>query len=204
MGGKILCLTGLDGCGKSTQIKLLCNWLTENNVRYTHIRLQDIPVPQRQLLKDTYAYIKNNKLKIKSHPILESIYLGFRTVFIHDNIICPNTDNNVWVIAERYLESNDLYLMRNGIDPSHYNQIINKKIKPANITIVIQLSADLCYTRIKERGCIAEHEQMKHLVYSERFFENNRNEYNFYLIDGTKSIGDVFHQITAVLEKQVF
>lgn len=203
MSGKILCLTGLDGCGKSTQIKLLCNWLTENNVLYKHLRLQDINVPQTQLLKDAYAYIKNNKLKIKCPKIFESICLGFRTVFIYDNIIRPNMENNILVIAERYIESNDLYLMRNGINSSHYNQIVHKKIKSADITIVIQLPADLCYKRIEERGSVAEHEQMVNLIYSECFFEENRNKYNFYFIDGTKSISDVFSQIITVLEEQV-
>jgi dTMP kinase len=203
MNGKILCLTGLDGCGKSTQIKLLCDWLTNKNILYKHIRLQDINVPQTQLLKETYAYFKKKHLETNCSKIVESIYLGFRTIFIFDNVIRPSMEDNFLIIAERYIESNDLYLKRNKINCVNYNEIIHDKIRLADLNIVIQLPVQLCFKRIKERGSIEKHEQIENLLFAEHFFQENKEKYNYYYIDGTKSINDVFKQIVIVMEEQI-
>ena len=35
--GKIICLSGLDGSGKSTQVELVKKYLEENNIKYAHV-----------------------------------------------------------------------------------------------------------------------------------------------------------------------
>lgn len=71
---KIICITGLDGCGKSTQVELLCRWFETMGILYKHIRMQDIDVPSKIILKKSLIYLRKNNIKPQS-DIVETVML---------------------------------------------------------------------------------------------------------------------------------
>lgn len=59
----MVCITGIDGCGKSTQMEYLITWLAEVGIDYEYIRFQDVIVPQNKIIKSAIKYIKENGFK---------------------------------------------------------------------------------------------------------------------------------------------
>ncbi|MDR0984136.1 MAG: hypothetical protein LBL93_03895, partial [Ruminococcus sp.] len=71
-----LCVSGLDGCGKTTQVMLLCNWLKEKSIAFKHIRFQDVAIPQNIIFPKVINYIKNNS-DVNPQNDIEAIQLAF-------------------------------------------------------------------------------------------------------------------------------
>ena len=123
---KIICLTGLDGCGKSTQAELLCRWLEDKGVLYKHIRMQDIDVPSKIILKKSLMYIRKNNI-IAQSDIMETIMIAFRTAYIFQHIIMPCLNNGTLVLLERYIESDKLYMTKKKMELYQYKQKKKRK-----------------------------------------------------------------------------
>lgn len=196
---KIICLTGLDGCGKSTQAELLCRWLEDKGVLYKHIRMQDIDVPSKIILKKSLMYIRKNNI-IAQSDIMETIMIAFRTAYIFQHIIMPCLNNGTLVLLERYIESDKLYMTKKKMELYHYNQIIKSYIEPAICNIYIKVPVDICFSRVLQRGNISEHENLNDLKFAESFFDDNREKFQLKSIDGTKQPDFVFNKIREIVE----
>ena len=98
----LISFEGIDGCGKSTQIKILSDKLTLNNIDNIVIREPgdtEISNKIRNILLD-----KNNKIGEKSETLL---FLSARAQLVEEKII-PFSNNNI-VICDRFIDSTVAY-----------------------------------------------------------------------------------------------
>ena len=98
----LISFEGIDGCGKSTQIKILSDKLTLNNIDHIVIR-----EPGNTKVSDKIRNIlldKNNKIGEISETLL---FLSARAQLVEEKII-PFFNNNV-VICDRFIDSTVAY-----------------------------------------------------------------------------------------------
>lgn len=192
----IVCLTGLDGCGKTTQMDYIVAWLDKIGIVYEHIRFQDVIVPKDTILKLSMKYIKENHIATNTE-IIDSIFLGYRTKYIMENVIAPLLHEKKLLFVERYIESDLLYLKYQNITNVHYMDILCDYFIP-RICIYLSAPAKCCYQRVINRGNISEHENLEYLKLSEDFFSSIIDRFD-YVIDGCKDAQDIFRIIQNII-----
>ncbi|MCF8240894.1 MAG: dTMP kinase [Melioribacteraceae bacterium] len=188
---------GLDFCGKSTQVKLLKDYLLKNNHRIELIREPGgtkISEKIRDILLD-----KNNHEMFDETELL--LFSASRSQLVREFII-PRLKEGYYVISDRFHDSSTAYQGYGrglGADfVAKLNDIVIGEALP-DITFLIDIPVEEVFKRKK----LIKNDQLDRIEVSERnFYENVRNGYlnlannnkRFKLIDGTKSIDEI-HQI---------
>ena len=104
MRGKFITFEGPEGSGKSTQSRLLCEWLKKKNVSFVHTREPGgtkIGEELRQVLLDT----KNKAMSVVCEMF---VYQACRAQ-IMDEVILPALKKGKLVICDRFLDATIAY-----------------------------------------------------------------------------------------------
>lgn len=101
---KIIAIEGLDGAGKSTQIELLCNTLSTNNIEYTHIHFPKVDTPPygsliAEFLRGEFGPVN------QVHPKLVSLLFALDRHESRKEIL-TSIEQGKTVILDRYVYSN--------------------------------------------------------------------------------------------------
>lgn len=119
---KLIILEGLDGSGKSTQIKLLEEYLKSNEITYKKIKLPDYDSPSSTLVKmylggefgssadDVNAYAAGAFYAVDRYA---SFNLGWKKDY----------ESGTLIIADRYATSNSIYQMEK-IEESKWDEYL--------------------------------------------------------------------------------
>jgi len=199
--GMFIVFEGIDGCGKSTQIKKFANYLF-NKDKYNHIILTRNPY------KDTDA---RRILREDSDPLTKSEKLA--ELFIADRknqvekIVIPNLDKGHIVISDRFKLSTITYQSAQGLNI--YDLINKHKEMPIpDITFVIDTSTDEASKRMKNEEGRNEHK----FEANKEFLENTRKNYHkvkeilddkIFLINGNRSEEEIFEEIVKIFEEEL-
>jgi len=147
--GRFIVIEGIDGSGKSTQIRRLCNRLAENGQETTAtFEPTDGPIGVliRKMLSGT--------LPVDQRTIA-SLFAADRT----DHLVNPETGIRKWmdegsvVICDRYYFSSYAYHAQ-YIDMDWVIQVnsVNADILTPDATLFIDVDPDICLSRIQARG----------------------------------------------------
>jgi len=120
--GKYIALEGIDGCGKSTQVRLLSKYFDKIGLSFTFCKIGQIQ-ELRQLL---------NKLKQKNNPPKKSISFLFALDHALQNemIISVALLEGKWVIADRSIYSAIAYNAALGMNEENLINLYKDFIKP--------------------------------------------------------------------------
>ena len=144
-----LSFDGGEGCGKSTQIKLTCEWLTEQG--YDVIACRD---PGSTQLGDSVREIllHRNDLQISCRSEM-LLYMAARAQLVEE-IIKPALEQKKFVISDRYLLANIAYQGHaRGLNIESLYDIgrcATQGIMP-DLTIYLDVPLDIAYKRIDSR-----------------------------------------------------
>ena len=158
MIGRFITFEGADGVGKTTQVRLLCEYLQKNNINVVTTRepggdgfSEDI----RKILKSNFNI----------NPITETLLLfaARREHFVAH--IKPLIDNGTWIICDRFYDSTLIYqgkLKNVSIEQiMHLKQLTIGDFEP-DATIVLDLNFELSKMNMSSRKLIAdEYDMMK-------------------------------------------
>ena len=144
----LISFEGIDGCGKSTQIKLLSEKLSNNNINNFIFREpggSKISEKIRSILLD-----KNNSISSESETLL---FLAARSNLVNE-LIEPAIKNNDTILCDRYFDSTIAYqCYGKGMDIDIVN-IMNKfairNIFPS-LTIIFDISPEIVQQRLKDK-----------------------------------------------------
>lgn len=99
----LISFEGIDGCGKSTQIHLLTEWLKSNNYEY-HLFREPGGTELSEKIRSLLLYETDDM-----HPVTELLlFSAARSQLIHERVK-PLTDRGEIVILDRFYDSTTAY-----------------------------------------------------------------------------------------------
>ena len=139
--GLFIVFDGIDGCGKSTQMKKLSEYLFASN-KHNHVILTREPYKDRKI---------RGLLKADSDPKSQAQLIG--NLFIEDRIehanelINPSLDNGMIVVSDRYKLSTIAYQSAQGLDMQSLIER-HKGLPIPDITFIIDVPAKISAERM--------------------------------------------------------
>jgi len=110
MKGKFIVIEGIDGCGKTTQIKELSKWLPNSGLLQKDSKLISTREPGGSLLgKKLRGLILENNENNKPSSLAELLLYSADRAEHVSKIIAPALKNNDWVISDRFSDSTLAY-----------------------------------------------------------------------------------------------
>ena len=139
---------GIDGCGKTTQIKNLVEFLNEKKVSYVATRepggTEDTELIRRLILRD------GSKLDETSQMMLFFAARRENTL----KVIKPNLRKGNVVISDRYYDSSYVYqVYASGMNETYFNELkkISEVVEP-DLTFIFDIDPSITMERITDDG----------------------------------------------------
>ncbi|GAV22939.1 dTMP kinase [Carboxydothermus pertinax] len=200
MRGKFITIEGIEGSGKTTQIKYIEEYLKEKNIPHLITREPGGTV----LGKKIRELLLNPGYKVVPEAEI-LLYLADRAQHVGEKII-PHLEKGVWVISDRYFDSTLAYQgYGRGFDINLLKTFITfatRGLVP-DLTILIDVPPEEGLARIKKRGEFdrLEREALEfHRRVREGFLEIAK-DYRFRRVDGQKKPKEIFLEIKRFLEE---
>lgn len=121
--GKFIVLYGINNLGKSTQAKLLVDYLKKKNIKAKYIKYPIYENRSGKLINDYLR--KGAKISPEDYHILQVIN-KFEFADKLDNIL----QSGIWVIAEDYILTGIAWAMSNGLDQNRLEMLYAPLRKP--------------------------------------------------------------------------
>jgi len=201
--GKFICFEGIDGSGKSTQIKILAKRLSSMNILcYETKEPTDSPVGSliRQIL--TGRIVMDNRA-------LSGLFSADRVDHLTNSVngVCSKINSGVSVLMDRYYFSSYAY---HGVDMSMdrviEENIISAEILRPTVTIFLDIPVDEALKRIEKNRFhkeIFEEKERLRQVRDNYFkaFDKLRDVENVVVIDADADIETIGERIWEIVSK---
>ena len=197
---KLIAVDGPDGCGKSTQAKLLAQWLKEQDAAVDSFRDPgDTAIGEkiRQILL-------NPEHLAMSTPTEVLLYMAARTQLWKEKI-APALERNRCVVLDRWLSSTCAYQGYGG--GFGMDKVINiaqdclEKVWP-DLTIILDIDPKIGLTRLqREFDRMEQKGDGYHQRVREGFLQLAEQQENYLVLDATGDIEKVHKKLIEVVEK---
>ncbi|SET05066.1 dTMP kinase [Anaerobranca gottschalkii] len=195
--GKFIVIEGPDGVGKTTQSKLLCQFLHNKGIKYIYTR-----EPGGTQIGDSIRELLLNP-ENKIVPIAECLLYASARAQLIEEVIKPALSKGYWVVSDRYLHSSIVY---QGIGLSLGDNLVEEINKIAtgglmpDYTFLIDLETDIALSRITRTKDRIESRGLDYFQKVREGYHKLLNEYNMILIDGNKDIEELHREIISKLK----
>ena len=137
--GTLICVEGIDGSGKSTQLAILRDWLKSKNldVIFTEWNSSDL------ISQTTKKAKKKNLLSPRTFSLLHAVDFADRL----EQIIIPAMKAGFIVLADRYVYTAFARDVARGVDKDWVRNMYGFAIKP-DLTLYYNISAETSLERI--------------------------------------------------------
>ena len=187
MIGVLVNLEGIDGCGKSTQSKLLREKL-EGEGEKVIILKEPTKRPHGQKLWD----VLHGKRKATNEEILELFVLD-RIQHVEEKIQ-PALDDGAVVLMDRYYYSSMAYQVAGGIDVEEIREKHVFAPKP-DVVLIFDLPVSIALERVKRHSDADEFEKEEHLEKVRVAYLNLGNDPLVRIIDATRTPEEIFGNV---------
>ncbi len=191
---KFIVLDGPDGCGKSTQIRMLADHIQRNGIEVVCVRDPggtSIGEQIRTILLDN----RNAEMNVRCETLL---YMASRAQ-LYGEIIAPALQAGKCVLSDRWVSSTYAYQAVAGkIGPQIVLDIAERVLERAwpDRMILIDVPPEISRTRIGNNPDRMESKSIQfHTDVRNAFLEFARQRDDTLIVDGTQSIEEVHHQI---------
>ncbi len=199
--GLFIAFEGIDGCGKSTQVRKLIEHIYAID-KHNHIVMTREPYKNQDIRKilheDEDPYSQAEKL---AH-----LFVSDRKNHIKELII-PSINKGIHVISDRYSFSTLSYQQAQGVELWKILEM-HKGLPIPDIIFLVDLPPKIAMKRMaKDNKRKKEHKFEKNLEFIEKLRKNylnltTLNNHNVVVIDGSKSINHIFEkQIKPAFDK---
>ncbi|MBP5215929.1 MAG: dTMP kinase [Alphaproteobacteria bacterium] len=172
MKGKFITFEGGEGCGKSTQVKLLNGYLQNRGVD-TVLTKEPGSTEEGKVLRNLLVTGDKDRFDSVSECLL---YYADRRCNLQ-KVVWPALEQGKWVISDRYADSTEAYQYygyNNGITPEMLNElyhIVAGDFKP-DLTLILDIDPQIGRQRSFAK---AENMQVKELRFESRELEFHNN-----------------------------
>ena len=205
--GIFIAFEGIDGCGKSTQIKKLTQYIFEKS-KHNHIMLTRNPYKNANiravLTQDTDPHSQAEKLA--------ELFINDR--FAHaEDILKPSIEKGHFVLSDRFKLSTIAYQSAQGLD---INRLIERHegLPVPDMTFIVDVSPEVARERMQKEDASVrgkEHKFEAHLDFASKVRENylkaaeimkNRGE-KVYIVNGERNPDEIFGDIKNIFESVI-
>ena len=187
MIGVLVNLEGIDGCGKSTQSKLLLEKL-EGEGEKVIILKEPTKRPHGQKLWD----VLHGKRKATNEEILELFVLD-RIQHVEEKIQ-PALDDGTVILMDRYYYSSMAYQVAGGIDVEEIREKHVFAPKP-DVVLIFDLPVSIALERVKGHSDADEFEKEEHLEKVREAYLNLGNDPLVRIVDATGTPEEIFGNV---------
>jgi len=187
MIGVLVNLEGIDGCGKSTQSKLLLEKL-EGEGEKVIILKEPTKRPHGQKLWD----MLHGKRKATNEEILELFVLD-RKQHVEEKIQ-PALDDGTVILMDRYYYSSMAYQVAGGIDVEEIREKHVFAPKP-DVVLIFDLPVSVALERVKGHSDADEFEKEEHLEKVREAYLNLENDPLVRIVDATGTPEEIFENV---------
>jgi dTMP kinase len=188
---------GIEGAGKTTQIKLLYDFLKSKGKKAIITKEPG----GTELGRSIRELILNSNIKDKPIAISEIfMYLADRAHHV-ETFVKPYLNEGFFVISDRYIDSTIAYQGYGRLFDiptlENLNNIATNGLKP-DITFILDLDVEKGFNRIKARNKFDRMEQEPfefHMRIRKGFLEISKKENRFCIIDSNNTIENISKQI---------
>ncbi|MEM3455483.1 MAG: dTMP kinase [Candidatus Micrarchaeia archaeon] len=199
--GKFIVLEGIDGCGKSTHIKNIANYLFAKD-KSNHILITREPTMISSYGKKVRDLLKKQKNTQKNAALFTKLYVNDRKFHIKKMVI-PAMKEGCIVISDRYKYSTFAYQLSQG-DKLENLIKLHKGLVVPDLVLILDISEEESIKRI------SDHKE-KELFEKKEFLSKVRENYlkmkelfpneNIVIIDGERNKDAVFESIKKEIDK---
>lgn len=187
MIGVLVNLEGIDGCGKSTQSKLLLEKL-EGEGEKVIILKEPTKRPHGQKLWD----VLHGKRKATNEEILELFVLD-RIQHVEEKIQ-PALDDGTVILMDRYYYSSMAYQVAGGIDVEEIREKHVFAPKP-DVVLIFDLPVSVALERVKGHSDADEFEKEEHLEKVREAYLDLENDPLVRIVDATRTPEGIFEDV---------
>ena len=187
MIGVLVNLEGIDGCGKSTQSKLLLEKL-EGEGEKVIILKEPTKRPHGQKLWD----VLHGKRKATNEEILELFVLD-RIQHVEEKIQ-PALDDGTVILMDRYYYSSMAYQVAGGIDVEEIREKHVFAPKP-DVVLIFDLPVSVALERVKGHSDADEFEKEEHLEKVRVAYLDLENDPLVRIVDATRTPEEIFEDV---------
>ena len=180
-------LEGIDGCGKSTQTKLLKKKLEELGEN-TVILKEPTNGPHGQKLWD----VLHGKRKATNEEILEFFILD-RKQHVNEKVQ-PALDDSTIVLMDRYYYSSMAYQVAGGLDVEYIRNKHNFAPDP-DIVLIFDLPVSTALERVRGHSEADEFEKEEHLEKVREAYLNLESDPLVRIVDSTRTPEEIFEEV---------
>jgi len=201
---------GIEGSGKTTQAKSLCDELKKKGIACLYTREPggtQIGLEIRKILLSS----QNKHLT----PLAELLLYEADRAQHFTEVIIPNLKKGIWVVCDRCFDATTVYQgMARGLDlplVERLNRLASMGIEP-HITFLIDCPPELGLKRAQERMGMGQEKGLTrfeeeaiqfHRMVREGYLKLAQLSGRFHVIDGTKDPSQIFQDILTELKRRV-
>jgi dTMP kinase len=192
MTGCFIVIEGLDGSGKSTQIRRLAKFLRNKGISV----LETFEPTQKEIGQEIRSVLRGKKhMDAKA---LQMLFVKDRDQHLRDEVEPAIVEGNV-VLCDRYFFSTIAFgSLEVDID---FLKDINSSFRIPDLTIFIDVIPEECIKRIEKRGTAKEHFEKQEKMEKIRSTYLSLSDYpNFHVVDGMRSKEDIFEDVRKLVE----
>jgi len=201
--GKFIVVEGLDGSGKSTQAERIFRYLNEpqNKLIFGYRGVHLTREPTSNLIGGLIRSQLSHDWQ-SEQICLQLLFAADRAYHLEKEIL-PLLARGITVVCDRYFFSSFAYGARDAKTLKWLFEI-NKNFPMPDLTFYLDVSPATCIHRIeKERYAMTLFEKEKELVSTRMNYRKFARKFkNFFIIDGEKSVEEVWQQIVSVLNRK--
>jgi dTMP kinase len=195
--GRLIALEGIDGCGKSTQARLLAQWIGEPNVALTsEPGATSLGMRLRQLLLDSASPGVSARA--------EALLIAADRADHVSEVIAPALADGRWVVSDRYSGSTLAYQgYGRGLDLDTLRQLVT--FATGGLEADLNVLVEVARARLKR----ADADRFERL--DESFHQRVRDGYTtiaasdprWVVVDGTGTVDEVAKQVSAAISERL-
>ncbi|MBE5744999.1 MAG: dTMP kinase [Clostridiales bacterium] len=204
MKGKFITFEGCDGCGKSTQLKMLSEYLTKANIPHVFTR-EPGGGKISEAIREILLNGKNAEMTDECEALL---YAAARAQHLHDKV-APALAEGKLVICDRYVDSSLAYqAYARGLGEEFIRKInafaLEKYLPDA--TVFIDLTPRDAFQR-KHGADENDRLEQAGMAFHERVYEGfsrlaSSEKERFIRVDGKQTPDEIFAQVLAALKEK--
>ncbi len=197
---------GIDLCGKSTQAKLLHEYLKSQKKKVIYVR-----EPGGTKISEKIRHLLLDKDHVEMEYVTEFLLFSASRYQLTNEIIIPHLKKGYVVICDRYYDSSTAYQGFGGkIDVKSINavnKIATSDLKP-DITFLLNISPQESFKRKKLMKKAGDRIENKTLLYYEKVVAGylkiaEKNKKRFKVVDGRKNVNDIHSFIVSTLNQKL-